>query len=174
MLSIHFMNTTFFGPEPGREIEINIEFQPECVYKMSVYKIDRVFCRKYRWIRQTSSIDQREMNVSWLEIVLWQGMHILLQKMMVVDCWLLRRLFQYKRDAHQCSQKRSFRSWSVFEFRLGMRKSLQEYCFCFFLAFSVILKAYYLIDWQTDHHGWHHPAANLYYLSSLERLESAF
>jgi len=48
MLSIHFMNTTFFGPEPGREIEINIEFQPECVYKMSVYKIDRVFCRKYR------------------------------------------------------------------------------------------------------------------------------
>ena len=44
-----FINTPFFGAEAGKEIEIatnksttmclkNREFQPECVYKLGVYK----------------------------------------------------------------------------------------------------------------------------------------
>ena len=62
-------------------------------------------------------------------------MHILLQKMMVVDC--LEDFFNTRRMLTS-ALKNSFLSWSVSEFRLGMRKSLMEYCFRFFWAFSAI------------------------------------
>ena len=52
-LSVHH----FFGLEPGKDIEIttnksttlclqNTEFQPECVYKKSVYEIDGIYLKQ--------------------------------------------------------------------------------------------------------------------------------